>query len=163
MVDPAAPPATAPALAGIQEYLLGLRHVGYVVTDMADTLAHFRRVYALSDAQVQVMPPLGEPCDTRFAFIEVAGAIFELIEPISEHFRALLLTERPGINHVAWEVSDIDAAVARLAEQGVRPGHVTPDGPIRTPRFKMVYFDPETTGGHLVELIESMPPQSTGG
>ena len=59
-----------------------------------------------------------------------------------------------GINHVAWRVSDIEAAVKRLAGQRIRPGHVTPDGVIDTGRSKIVYMNPDDTDGILIELVE---------
>ena len=59
-----------------------------------------------------------------------------------------------GINHVAWRVKDIDEAVACLAVEGIFPGHVTPDGVVRIGEKKMVYLDPDTTGGLVIELIE---------
>ena len=146
---------TTPEALGIQDLIIGLKHVGVITTDMRASLDSFRKLYELRDEQVRVVPPLDEPCDTtRFAFVNVAGSQFELIEPIGEDFKRTLLSDRPGINHVAWEVRDIDAAVARLAQSGVRPGHVTPDGVIETPNFKMVYFRLEDTGDMLVELIE---------
>lgn len=139
---------------GLQDLILGLQHVGYIIGDTAESVAHFRKTYALSDDQIDIRPPLDEPSDCRFTFIKVCGAEFELIEPISEPFKKMLGGERPGINHVAWKVSDIDAAVARMAEQGVRPGHVTPDGVAQTSSSRLVYFNPEDTGGMLVELLE---------
>jgi catechol 2,3-dioxygenase-like lactoylglutathione lyase family enzyme len=82
---------------------------------------------------------------------------FELIEPCSEQFRTLLLgmpSGGAGINHVAWRVDDIEAAVALLATNGIRPGHVTPDGIIAIGPKKMVYLDTATTGGLVIELLE---------
>ena len=146
--------APDPAALGIQDLIVGLRHVGYVTTDLAATLADWRRVYELEEAQITVTPPFGEDCETRFAFVQVGGALFELIEPVSEHFRQILLSDRPGINHVCWDVSDLSAAIARMQRNGVRLGHVTPDGLVELPSFKMAYFHPEDTGGMLIELVE---------
>jgi hypothetical protein len=55
---------------------------------------------------------------------------------------------------VAWRVDDIEAAVALLATNGIRPGHVTPDGIIAIGPKKMVYLDTATTGGLVIELLE---------
>jgi catechol 2,3-dioxygenase-like lactoylglutathione lyase family enzyme len=139
---------------GLQDLILGLRHVGYITTDLKASIESFRRVYELSDAQIRVIPGFDEPCETRFAFVELAGTSFELIEPVSDYFKSLLLEDRPGINHVAWNVRDLEAALSRLATRGIRPGHVTPSGIVDLPTFKMVYLDPRTTGGLLIELIE---------
>jgi len=101
--------------------------------------------------------PPGEEVLTRFAFYTVGDLEFELIEPCSEHFRQLLLnmpSGGAGINHVAWRVDDIDAAVALLARYDIYPGHVTPDGVVAIGPKKMVYLDPATTAGLVIELIE---------
>ena len=44
-----------------------------------------------------------------------------------------------------------------LAERDIRPGHVTPDGIIAIGPRKMVYLDPATTGGQVIELIQYPP------
>lgn len=139
---------------GIQDLITGLRHVGFITTDLKASIASFTHVYELREDQILVVPPFGEPCETRFAFISVANATFELIEPVSDYFKSVLLTDRPGINHVAWTVTDLDAAVKRLGERGIRPGHVTPNGVVDLPKQKLVYFDPRDTGGMLIELVE---------
>ena len=59
-----------------------------------------------------------------------------------------------GINHVAYWVKDIDGAVAALANHGVSPGHVTPEGPMDIGDKKICYLDPDTTGGLVIELME---------
>ena len=55
---------------------------------------------------------------------------------------------------MAWRVRDIEGALQRLHEQGIAPGHVTPDGVVSFGGKKMVYLDPATTGGLVIELIE---------
>ena len=59
-----------------------------------------------------------------------------------------------GINHMAWRVDDINAAVRLLASCNIHPGHVTPEGVVAIGAKKMVYLDPATTGGLVIELIE---------
>ena len=142
---------------GIQDLIVGLRHVGHITTDLRATLEHFTHVYELSPEQIEVIPPFGEECETRFGFVRVAGAEFELIEPVSESFKQILLADRPGINHVAWTVRDLSAALSRLASRGIRPGHVTPNGMVELPSFKMAYLNPADTGGMLIELVEPTP------
>ena len=132
-------------------------HVGFVVPDLAEAVAEAQRVYGLSASEVRYVPEPGEASPTRFAFFTIGGLEFELIEPVSENFRDKLLSMPSGgagINHVAWRVRDIDAAVASLAAEGIFPGHVTPDGVVRIGEKKMVYLDPDTTGGLVIELIE---------
>jgi 4-hydroxyphenylpyruvate dioxygenase-like putative hemolysin len=86
------------------------------------------------------------------------GALeFEYIQPLEEPYLSMLFgmpSGGAGINHVAWKVSDVHAALDALREIGIQPGHVTPDGVIDIGRKRMVYLDPETTGGLVIELIQ---------
>jgi methylmalonyl-CoA/ethylmalonyl-CoA epimerase len=143
----------------LKDHILGVAHVGFVVADLAVAVADARRVYGLEPDDFSYQPAAGEEAQTRFAFFRVGDLEFELIEPRSEHFRALLLNMPSGgggINHVAWRVVDIDGAVALLARQGIVPGHVTPNGVINLGPKKMLYLDPATTGGLVIELIETL-------
>lgn len=142
----------------LADHILGVAHVGFVVPDLAVAVADACRVYGLTEQDISYQPPVGEDAQTRFAFFRVGDLEFELIEPCSDHFRQLLLgmpSGGAGINHVAWRVRDIEAAIALLAQRGIYPGHVTPDGLVRIGPKKMVYLDPATTGGLVIELIEA--------
>lgn len=141
----------------LKDYIIGLRHVGHIVNDLRASIDTFRVVYGLADSDITVLPPFDEPAPARFGLLDVGGVEFELIEPISEEMRATLTAVESGaggINHVAYVVNDIDGALATLAAQGIRPGHVTPDGVVDTGRTRIAYLDPADTGGMLIELVE---------
>lgn len=143
----------------LQHCLLGLQHLGFVVPDLEQALADWQQLYGLTEAQFR--RPAGVPADApvRFAFIEIAGQEFELMQPVAEPYLSLLnglKSGEGGINHLAWRVRDLAEAQQLLQQQGVRPGYVTPDGPVCFGRKKMLYLDPATTGGQLIELIEMM-------
>ena len=147
----------------LKDRILATAHVGFVVASLEEAIAVATRVYGLAEDDIRYQPAPGEEAATRFAFFRVGGLEFELIEPRSEHFRKILLTMPSGgagINHVAWRVDDIEASVALLAARGIVPGHVTPDGIVTIGSRKMVYLDPATTGGLVIELIE-YPAEST--
>jgi len=133
------------------------RHVGYIVRDLKQSVADFQRLFDLQDEDIRIIPPFELPADTRFAFFHADGLTFELIEPISEHFKNILFNSGVGINHICFTVDDIETAVNNMAAKGIHPGHVTPNGIITMPHQKMVYFDPEDTGGVLIEYIEELP------
>ncbi|MEH6586113.1 MAG: VOC family protein [Halioglobus sp.] len=146
----------------LKNYILGPAHVGFVVEDMASAINHVSRLYGLSEEDVHYEPAPGIAAPTRFAFFSVGGLAFEYIEPCDEIFRAKLFAAPSGgggINHIAWKVTDIHGALSALARHNVVPGYVTPDGVICIGHKLMVYLDPTTTGGQLVELIEEQPPE----
>lgn len=143
----------------LDDYIIGLQHIGHVVRDLDATIDAFRSVYGVDETAIRRFPSADDPQDveTKFAFITVSGSEFELIEPVSDRFRELLFDQPSGgagINHVAWRVSDMDACMGILAGRGIGPGYVTPDGPVCFADRRLVYLDPADTGGLLVELIE---------
>ncbi len=140
--------------AGVSSYLKGLRHVGVVTPDLAALVERMQTIFGLSDDDILRIPADNSPCDTRFAFFSIGDTPYEVIEPVSETFRHLLLGSGTGANHVCYSVDDLDGAVAAMRLAGVRLGHVTPNGIVETPSFRMAYFHPEDTGGLLIEFVE---------
>lgn len=144
----------------LKDFIVGLRHVGHIVDDLQRSVDSFQKLYGLDDDDITVIPPYEQDAVARFALINVAGTEFELIQPLSEDMVATLsatASGSAGINHVAYQVDDIVGALAVLGEQGVHPGHVTPEGIVDTGRSKIVYLNPEHTEGLLVELVEIYP------
>jgi methylmalonyl-CoA/ethylmalonyl-CoA epimerase len=140
----------------VSKYLLGLRHVGLVTEDLHATVQRLQHIFGIPEAGISYIPQDPEAdADTRFAFFSIGGTPYEVIEPVSQHFRDILLNTNQGTNHVCYNVSDLEAAVAAMAAKGVRTGHVTPDGIVELPAFRMAYFDPRDTAGVLIEFVET--------
>lgn len=145
----------------LKDFIIGLQHIGHLVHNLDEAVSSFKKVYGVTDADIRLEPPPGVippgGVMTRFAFITVQGTEFELIEPVSDYFKDIL-GKSPcggaGINHVAWRVKDIDECMNILERQGIKPGHVTPTGVLTFGPKKLVYLDPNTTDGILIELIE---------
>ena len=142
-------------MAAVGDFIEGLRHVGIVTEDLQATVSRLQQIFGLADADISIVPGAHEPAETRFAFFSIGGTPYEVIEPVSDYFKDILLNSNTGANHVCYNVSDLEAAVAAMAQQGVRLGHVTPTGVVELPTFKMAYFDPRDTAGLLIEFVES--------
>ncbi len=138
----------------VSSHLRGLRHVGVVTDDSETLIARLQAVFGIADQEILRVPAPGTAADTRFAFFSIGGVPYEVIEPVSPQFRALLLNTNRGTNHVCYNVDDLSAAVAAMAAAGVRLGHVTPDGIVELPHARMAYFNPEDTAGILIEFVE---------
>ncbi len=139
------------------KHILAVEHVGFVVTDIEAAVANTCRLYGIDSDTVRWQPAPNEPAATRFAFLSVANLQFEFIQPCKEPFVSLLNAQPSGgggINHIAWRVDDLDVCLALLAQRGVVPGYVTPGGPVAIGQRRMVYLDPATTDGLLVELMQ---------
>ncbi|MGE0699914.1 MAG: VOC family protein [Hyphomicrobiaceae bacterium] len=84
--------------------------------------------------------------------------------PIGETYLELLQSDNPdgqvnqwikergeGLFHICLEVEDIDASIAELKEKGIR---FTSDVRIGHGNSRIVFMDPATTGGLVIELAE---------
>lgn len=88
------------------------------------------------------------------AFFPVGESEVELLEstapdgPIAKY----LEKKGPGIQHIAFRVADIDAALAELKEKGVRLIDEKPR--LGAGGAKIAFLHPKATGGVLVELCQ---------
>ncbi len=143
--------------ATLASQIIGPAHVGFVVADLEEALAQAAHLYGLSASDIERPEEAAGEVLSRFAFFSVGGLQFEYIQPCSPEFRAQMLggaCGAGGINHLAWRVRDIDQCMRLMSARGIRPGYVTPGGVIAIGERRMVYLDPNTTGGLLVELIQ---------
>jgi catechol 2,3-dioxygenase-like lactoylglutathione lyase family enzyme len=139
----------------IKDLIVCVRHIGVYVEDMDGSLATLADIFDHDPDTLFQVPPAGEPAsESRFAFIPVGGMDFELIQPISDTFKKLVSNPPPGINHIAFTVTDIEQAVAIMQKKGVRLGHVTPDAILDMPKSRVAYFNKEDTAGILIEFVE---------
>jgi catechol 2,3-dioxygenase-like lactoylglutathione lyase family enzyme len=145
-----------------ETWLSGINHVGVTVASLDDSLAFYRDVFGLEPVLVtdasgpEVAATFQVPgADFRVAFLPVGASVWELVE-----YRTPGRATRPrhdeiGGMHACFEVSDMEAALARLAEHGVE----VPDAPLEiaegpTAGARIAYVrDPD---GVQIELLQ--PP-----
>jgi methylmalonyl-CoA/ethylmalonyl-CoA epimerase len=139
----------------ISDLIVKVRHIGVIVDDVKASTELYRKLYDVEEGDVRVVPPWDvADAETRFTFVPVGGMEFELIEPISDTFKNFIGNPAKGINHIAFIVTDLNKAVELMKEKGVRLGHVTRDGILDMKRSRVAYFNPEDTGGVLLEFVE---------
>lgn len=97
-----------------------LHHVGIVVPSIEAALAGYAGSFELSEASVPVDDAIQR---VRVAFVRASADVYlEFIEPKddSSPVKAFLAKTRGGYHHMAFEVDDIDSAVAELkAAKGI--------------------------------------------
>lgn len=128
-----------------------LHHVGVVVADLE---AWLERMVVLFGART-IAPPLEDPLQrVRVAFIDAGtGTSIEGIEPLGDDSPvAHFLGSGGGLNHLCFEVQDLDAELGRLRGEGCLP--VSPPKPARAFGGRRVAFL-YTRERQLVELVES--------
>ena len=92
----------------------------------------------------------------KVGFIPVGDTRIELVQPDAPDSPIARFLEKrgPGLQHLCFEVDDIDAELKRLDEAGVQLINKTPIDGAHGCRVGFVH--PKATGGVLVEL--SQPP-----
>lgn len=87
-------------------------------------------------------------------FVGQGAARIELIQPTTPDSTVARFLERrgPGLHHIAYRTSDIDAELARLSAAGVQL--IDSKARIGAGGHRVAFLHPKSTGGVLVELVE---------
>ena len=127
-------------------------HVGVAVPDLDAAIAFYRDVYGMRLLHEEVNEEQG----VREAMMGVgeSGSAIQLLAPLSPESTIAKFLDRngPGIQQMAYRVTDIDAVSATLRERGVRLLYDTPKRGTSNSRVNFVH--PKDAGGILVELVE---------
>jgi methylmalonyl-CoA/ethylmalonyl-CoA epimerase len=85
---------------------------------------------------------------------DAAGAAVQLLAPIDESSTIAKFIDRngPGLQQVAYRVTDVEAAAATLREKGVRLLYENARRGTADSRVNFVH--PKDAGGVLVELVQ---------
>ena len=134
-----------------------LEHLGIAVADARDALALFERLLGHAPYKSETVEREG----VRTYFLGddgVSGAApkLELLEALGPDSPVATFLEKrgPGLHHVAFEVDDIEAEMARLRALGFR---LLADAPKPGADGKrIVFLHPRSTAGVLVELCQSV-------
>ena len=127
-------------------------HVGVAVKDIEASLAFFKKVFDVSDAQIELLEDQG----VRATLIEVGQTRLELLEPTGPESGVGRFIERrgEGLHHLAFNVTDIFGKLQTLQKLGVDLIDQTPrEGLSGT----IAFVHPRSVFGILTELVESNP------
>lgn len=130
---------------------LPVDHIAIAVPDLAEALPVFQPISGGPGSTPETITAQG----VRVAFIGTGDGRLELLEPISDDSPVARFLQRrgPGLHHIAYRVPDLEAALARLEQAGVRLID-------RVPRpgaggHRVAFLHPSAMGGVLVELVEA--------
>ena len=144
---------------GIPEHLFtAIDHVGIAVADLDVAMAFYRDSYGMTVLHEETNEEQG----VREAMVAVgdSGSCIQLLAPLSASSTIAKFLERsgPGLQQLAFRVTDIEAVAAILRERGLR---LLYDAPKRgTSDSRVNFIPPKDAGGVLVELVE---PAADGG
>lgn len=127
-------------------------HVGIAVPDLDAAIAFYRDVFGMEVAHSETNEEQG----VREAMVAVgeSGSFIQLLAPLNEQSTIAKFIDRsgPGLQQLAYRVTDVEAVSAVLRERGVR---LLYDAPKRgTANSRINFVHPKDAGGVLVELVE---------
>lgn len=126
-----------------------LDHIGIAVESLDMGLAVYRALGLEVEGVEEV-----EDQKVRIAFLPVGDSRIELLEPTDESSPIARHLDRrgAGLHHICIRVSDIRAAMQRLADDGFR---LLSDEPLPGAHGCLVCFvHPKSAGGVLIELSQ---------
>jgi methylmalonyl-CoA epimerase len=125
-------------------------HIGVAVEEIDPALELYRGTFALELVHREVVTEQG----VEAVLLDVGENHVELLAPLGPDTPVGKFLERqgPGLHHVAYQVSDIEATLQALSAAGMRLIDEQPRTGIRNSRVAFVH--PRSTGGVLTEIVQ---------
>lgn len=129
---------------------LPLDHVAVAVPSISAALPIYELITGAESSPVERV----ESQNVDVAFVGFGLGRIELLQPTSvdSTVQRFLDKRGSGLHHIAYRVSDIEAALERLAAAGVRLIDAQPRA--GAGGHRVAFLHPQSTGGVLVELVE---------
>ena len=127
-----------------------LEHIGIAVKDLEKSNQLFAVLFNRPHYKIEAVESEG----VRTSFFQTGDSKIELLEATSPDSAIAKFIEKKGegIHHLAFEVADIDAEIARLKSEGFELIHQVPkDG---ADNKRIAFLHPKSTNGVLVELCQ---------
>jgi len=126
-----------------------LDHLGVAVKDLDAARADYVERLGFTEVERESLPAQG----VEVILLDGGNCRVELLAPLGEDSPiARFLDKRgEGLQQAAFEVEDMDAALAALAERGIQP--LAPPS-IGAGGLSICFLHPKDTHGVLLELVE---------
>lgn len=127
-------------------------HVGIAVPDLDVAIAFYRDNFGMVVAHEETNEEQG----VREAMVAVgdSGSCIQLLAPLNDESTIAKFLDRsgPGLQQLAYRVTDLDQVSAILRERGLRL--LYPEAKRGTANSRINFIHPKDAGGVLVELVE---------
>lgn len=130
--------------------VLKLDHIGIAVKDLEESLKFYEDILGLKCEGTEVVAEQ----KVKVAFLPVGDTEVELLESTDEEGPIAKFIEKKGegIQHLAFRVDNIEAAIEEMKEKGVKMID-------EKPRYgaggaRIAFCHPKSTNGILIELSE---------
>lgn len=131
-----------------------INHIGIAVQSLEATIPFYRDALSMPFKGIEEVAEQ----KVRVAMLQVGESLIELLEPTSPESPIARFLEKngPGIHHIAYEVADIEAAIAQMLAGGARMIDEQPR--IGAHATRIAFVHPKSSGGVLTELCQCEHP-----
>jgi methylmalonyl-CoA/ethylmalonyl-CoA epimerase len=129
----------------------GIHHLGVAVEDLDEAVATYSRFFGARLEHRETVPDQG----VEAASVRIGEGRVELLASLGADTPVgkFLAKRGPGMHHVAYEVSDLRAALARLAEQGAEL--IDPEPRRGLFGLEVAFVHPDSLHGVLAEVVSN--------
>ena len=128
-----------------------INHLGIATKGIDEALKFWSDALGLENVHTEIV----ENQKVRVAMLPIGESRIELLEPTSEDSPISKFLEKRGggIHHIAVEVEDIEASLAKLKERGMRLIDESPR--IGAEGCLVAFVHPSASNGVLLELVQT--------
>lgn len=125
-----------------------IAHVGIAVRGLAEGVSFYRDILGMPEV------PLSDSDGAKIVGLAAGDSLVELLEADSPEspIGKFVAKRGPGIHHICFAVDDLDGALQRCRDAGLRIIDETPRSGAEGKR--VAFLHPSATAGVLVELTE---------
>jgi methylmalonyl-CoA/ethylmalonyl-CoA epimerase len=125
-------------------------HVGVAVEDLDAAISFYEKTLEMQLAHRETVDSQG----VEAVLLDVGVGHVELLRPLGPDTAVGKFLEKrgPGLHHVAYAVSDIDAVLASLSEAGVEL--IDSEARVGIRGSRVAFLHPRSTGSVLTEIVE---------
>jgi methylmalonyl-CoA/ethylmalonyl-CoA epimerase len=125
-------------------------HIGVAVADLEAAIALHADTYGMAVVHRETVAQQG----VEAVLLDVGENHVELLRPLGDDTPVgkFLARRGPGLHHVAYQVPDVEAALAQLRTAGVRLIDEAPRTGIRGSR--VAFLHPSASAGVLTEIVQ---------
>jgi methylmalonyl-CoA epimerase len=127
----------------------GIHHLGVAVEDLDEAVDTYKRLFGAELEHRQAVPDQG----VEAAAVLVGEGRVELLASLGEETPVgrFLAKRGPGMHHVAYEVRDLRAALARLSDAGAEL--IDPEPRAGLFGLEVAFVHPDSVHGVLSEVV----------
>lgn len=128
-----------------------INHLGIATKGIDEALRFWEDALGLENVHTEIV----EDQKVKVAMLPLGESRIELLEPTSEDSPISKFLEKrgAGIHHIAVEVDDIEAALAKLKDRGMRLIDKSPR--IGAEGCLVAFVHPSSANGVLLELVQN--------